>query len=87
MKYGIYDTKDNCWLGDENGLKLFEEPINGVGPETLAQISAQLAAEQVGYPMGRLQARLFEHGEMTLRDRIDTKMTPEEALIRLEGGK
>lgn len=95
-RYGIYDTKDNCWLGDENGPKLFDDDAldervagTGVGAYGLARIAAQLAETQVfGTDMGcRYQAREFNEKNLRKKDTIETKMGPDKALARLEGGE
>jgi len=87
--YGLYDTVDNCWLGTEMQPKLFTREdsiaLNGLPLPTLAQIAAQMAGVQLGYHPGRIQAREFHAGELTLKDEVPTKMTALEALKKLEG--
>jgi hypothetical protein len=89
--YGIYDTRDDVWLGDNNGPRVFtredSKKAKGLPHETLAKIAAQIAGVQLGYSIGRLQARVFNQGDLRLRDEVPTKMGPIEALIRLENGR
>ena len=91
VKYGIYDTQDNCWLGDENGPKLFDREHElvkrGLPQRTAAQIAAQMTAVQLGYPQTRLVALEFKTQELVLKDSVDTKMTAVEALRKLENGE
>jgi hypothetical protein len=88
--YAIYDTQDNCWLGDEKGPKFYDrelsDKLNGMPQELAARIAAQMTAIQIGYPEGRLQARQFDKSmELVHRDSVDTKMTALKALRILEG--
>jgi hypothetical protein len=88
--YGLYDTQDNCWLGDETGPKLYTrelvEKLNGLPLHTAARIAAQMIEVQLGYAPGRLQPREFNGENLVLKDEVPTLMTAEEALTRLEGG-
>jgi hypothetical protein len=87
--YAIYDTQDNCWLGDETGPKLYDkalsEKLNGMPQFLAARIAAQMTEVQVGYAPGRLQAREFHGDDLHLKDSVDTKMTAVQALRKLEG--
>lgn len=91
VKYGIYDTQDCCWLGDENGPKLFDRDHElvkrGLPQRVAAQIAAQMTAVQVGYPQTRLVAREFKPQELVHKDSVDTKMSAVEALRKLENGE
>jgi hypothetical protein len=88
--YGIYDTRDNCWLGDETGPRVFtredSDKAKGMPQRIMAQIAAQMAEKQLGYGMGRLRAQEFRDGDFTLKDEVPTKMNALEALIRVENG-
>lgn len=90
VTYGIYDTQDNCWLGDESGPRLFTrastEWAKGMPVNLIAKISAQVTGVQMGYAPGRLQAREFNDQNLVLRDKVDTKMTALEALKKIENG-
>lgn len=89
--YGIYDTKDDVWLGDKNGPRVYtradSEKAKGIPVEVLAKIAAQMTGVQLGYAMGRLQARVYNTGDLRLRDEVPTKMSAVAALIRLENGR
>ena len=88
--YGMYDTQDNCWLGDETGPKVFtvedSARANGLPHRLMAQIAAQMVEVQLGYTPGRVQVREFNAPNLRLRDQVETQMTPLEALIKLESG-
>lgn len=95
IEYGIYDTQDDCWLGDENGPRLFtledSKKANGMDTRIMAQIAAQMTEVQLGYSKdgmaGRLRAKEFNLREVKLKDEMPTTMTALEALVIVEGGK
>ena len=90
VEYGIYDTQDNCWLGDETGPRLFtiedSKKANGMPHQLMARIAAQMTEVQLGYAMGRLRALEFNKSDLVLKDEVPTKMTALEALVKLENG-
>lgn len=90
MRYGIYDTKDNCWMGDTKGPKIFDSvQFDGVKlPEAkdAADIAAQMACAQLGWPITRLRARIFDEGPLRHKDDLKTKMGSLKALERIETG-
>ena|ERR1700675_2775829 len=91
VSYGIYDTQDNCWIGDDKGPKLFTREdsakAKGMPQQVMARIAAMMAEMQLGYAPGRFQAAEFHAQDLRLKDSVDTKMTPLEALIKLENGQ
>src|SRR5271163_2391180 len=91
VSYGIYDTQDNCWIGDDTGPKLFSREssaeANGMPQELMARIAAQMIGVQLGYALGRLQCVVFKGEELQMKDEVPTKMTAIEALIKLEEGR
>lgn len=85
MRYGLYDTKDNCWIGanDEGtGPKLFKQE-----EYELARIARQLACVRLGVPYGRIKVRKFEEDALVKKDELPTVLGGEEALRLLEEGK
>lgn len=80
MKYGVYDTSDDCWMGDEKGPKLFID-------RELARMAAAVIDEQTGNAPGTCEARPYVTAAMRLKDEIVAKRTPLQALQRLEGSK
>lgn len=81
MTWGIYDTVDGVWLGDESGPKTFD------GPDAymLARIAAQLMDERMRQPANRTVAKEYDPGPKRLHDSVTPKMTGLQALRRLEG--
>lgn len=79
QKWGVLDTKDNLWIGDEKGPDLFST-------EVLAKISAQVMGVMAGYEPGRLRERAYPEGPVRLKDSVDTKMDARTALRRIEEG-
>jgi len=89
--YGLYDTQDNCWLGDDDGPKLYThelvEKLNGMPLHLAVRIAAKMLETQLGYTPGRLQPREFDDENLVLRDKVDVLMSAEEALTKLETGE
>lgn len=79
IQYGIFDTKDGLWLGDEDGPVLFED-------SQLARVASMVADMRLYNPLGRHQATVWIPAEMHLRDRIAVRTTALAAIRRLEGG-
>ena len=83
-RYGIYDKKDNVWLGDENGPKVYEYFL-------IARVAAQVLEDQIFGNLGmgcRYEAReIPDANDWRKRDEVKTQRTTLEALIRCEGGK
>ena len=79
MTWGILDTKDNLWLGDDTGPKLFDDLM-------LARCAAQLWEAQVLETDlgGRYQAREFT-GAGKIRGEVEAKFSAHEALKNIEG--
>lgn len=75
--FGVYDTADECWLGDDHGPKLFAD-------EMLARVSAQLTCAQMGWTPTRCVARPYQGGlGWTLKDELPTLLAPAEAMAAL----
>ena len=88
MKYGIYDTIDNVWMGDKNGPKLFdtEDAKYGQHALELAKISAHMGCQQLGYPPTRLREREFTESVLIKRDEKEPIRSAVDALKRIERG-
>jgi hypothetical protein len=80
MEYGLFDTVDQCWLGDDKGPKTFTD-------RTLAQASAQMTCVQLGWPQDRVRPKPMPDGVNRHKDDMDLKMTPAEALRAIEDGR
>ncbi len=94
MKYGIYDTKHNLWMGNAKGPLLFDD--DGTCPggqweaghaEELAALAARVMDVQLGQPAGRSRERVFPGGLVLRKDYVTVQHTPVEALMLLEEGK
>jgi len=48
-QYGLYDTQDNCWIGNDDGPLSYTD-------QKLAQISAQVCGVQLQFEPGRIRA-------------------------------
>jgi len=90
VSYGIYDTQDNCWIGDETGPRLFTREdsakLKGMPQQLAAKIAAQIWGIQLDYASGRLQAVRFNETDLRMKDEVSTKMSGLEALKKLESG-
>src|SRR5271168_1531423 len=84
VSYAIYDTQDNCWVGDETGPRMFTREdsvkLNGMPQELAARIAAQVWGVQLGYVPGRLRAVIFKEEDLRMKDEVPTKMSGLEAL-------
>lgn len=78
-RYGVYDPVDNVWMGNDAGPVRYDDPL-------IARLVAELLEVQVGLERGRLKAREYDCQNPRLRDSIDAKMKPEEAIRRMEEG-
>jgi len=89
MKWGIYDTKDHCWLGDERGPKLFDDddPMHKGNAFPIARAAAELADIQMGWPPKRSVARRYDLTSVQKKDELPIKRTATEALRGKETGK
>ncbi len=89
-QWGVFDTVDNCWLGDDKGPKLFsdEHPTTQQlnGARTCAKICAQITAVRLDYNPARLQPRLYTSPATKLRDEVKTKVSAAGALKAIEDG-
>lgn len=77
--FGIYDTKDNSWIGDNDGAWVYKE-------EVIAQIGARVMDYRLGLPAGQLRAKPMDPGVKTKKCDVEAKMSAEKALELLEGG-
>lgn len=79
MMYGVFDTADSLWLGDDSGPK-FEEYM-------ICRVAAQVYEMQVlGTDLaGRFEAREFVPGRLHKKDELPTKMGTLQALKRIGG--
>lgn len=92
VTYGIYDTQDNCWIGDDKGPILYTRDFamtagKGMPQELLARMSAQITCVQMGWAPTRLRALEFTPQELHLKDEIPVKMSGVEAIRRAENGQ
>lgn len=80
MEYGLFDTVDQCWLGDDKGPKTFTD-------KKLAQVSAQMTCVQLGWRQDRVKPMPYDGGADKLKDELGLKLTPAEALKAIEDGR
>ncbi len=80
--YGVYDTQDRVWMGNEKSIALFRD-------KKIAEVSAALTNVQLGWDPGRCRARAYiaDPKGMVIKDEVLARMTPEEALKALEEGR
>lgn len=75
-KYGLMDVRDNLWLGDDAGPRVYED-------ETLARAAATILTEQLGR---WIQAMPFEEAGAK-RDEVIVRMSTEEAIRNIDRGR
>ena len=77
--WGIFDTEDKIWIGNDDGPCHYEDKMT-------ARLSAEVADVVLGQKIGRCRARRLPKGSWKLRDEKPTIMKPEKALRLLEEG-
>lgn len=78
IRWGVWDTKDECWVGGEDGPKLFDYP-------DIARVAAQILGVQMGWPPKRAQSRMYD-GHGAKKDELPMPMTTAAALRKVEDG-
>jgi hypothetical protein len=81
--YGVYDHKDNCWIGHATGPNLYRTIIhNGhaIPGRFLAMAAASLFCEILGRPFG---AKLYDGRPVIYKDTLDPVMTAEKAMAMM----
>lgn len=78
--WGLFDTKDGLWLGNDSGPKTFDDHL-------LARCAAQIVETQMlGTDLGcRIQAREIQIVNPRIVDKVCLKMSGLKALQRIEG--
>lgn len=80
VQWGVFDTVENIWWGDDSGPKLFPTKI-------MARVSAQITDVQMGYEPCRTVAKRFRPQPVRLRDSVDPLMSSLKALRGIEEGR
>jgi len=93
MTYAVYDQIDRCWLGNEKGVVTYPD-------RDIAAMACTVIIEQMDldYSMPRVSAasqrrktryRTFPYDGTAnkLKDSVPTKMTPLQAIQKIEGFK
>lgn len=80
MKWGIYDPVDGCWMGDEQGPRLFDD-------QAIARVASEMVDVMAGWPRRRCQEQPYPGGMATLKGEVEKKMSSEEALKGMEDGR
>ena len=79
MKFGLWDTTGQAWLGQTSGPILYED-------KELARAAAMVASEQLGYAVIAIP---FNDKKLRRKLRIKDKVTPRmsaiEAIKKIEG--
>lgn len=79
--WGLLDTKDNTWLGDDEGPVLHTE-------EWVMKVAAQVADVRLGQEPGRTRATIFPEAQnLRLKETVETRMDNLEALTGIEEGR
>ena len=77
--FGLNDTKDNLWMGNDEGPLLYED-------EEVAKVAAQIVDRSLHQVMGRTRALPYMGQAVRLRDQIPVLTDPVAALGQLEDG-
>lgn len=94
MTYGLYDTVDHCWLGDDKGPKVFnggdkigDHILTDDEAAQLARVAAELADISMGWLPHRTKAMPYAGDANVLKDELPLKRTTAEALRGKLSGK
>lgn len=79
MKLGLWDSQDNCWLGNEDGPLAYEDL-------ELARLSQEVVRVRLRWAMGRIKVQPLDPMATKRKDELEYKLSTEEALRRLEEG-
>lgn len=82
LSWGVFDTQDNLWIGDDHGPKLFPPD-----QEDIAKVACQVIAMQAGWPLHRLRARQYDAGSIRIVDEQPLHCSGLAALRRVEKGE
>lgn len=86
VKWGIYDTTDKCWMGNEKGPLAFTDTVvNGkaITGELLARMAMTIINEQFKTSI-RFRKRELPDGINKVKDSLKAPMTAVQALKRIE---
>jgi hypothetical protein len=83
MKYGLWDTKDKCWMGNgakEKGPNLYDDP-------ELARAGALVCGRMLEFPFGRIIAKPFEDSDLNYVGELQATHSADEVLADLMKGE
>lgn len=78
--WGLFDTKDENWLGTNKGPLVYST-------EDAAALAARLMDARLDQPAGRTRARRYEVEANIKVEDMKPKYTAAEGFLRLESGK
>lgn len=76
MKYGIYDTKDKCWMGNSYGPILYTD-------EEACRAAATVCGERFEAPT-RYRCKPFTDKDVHLKDVVTPTVSAEDAIKKIE---
>ena len=91
--YGVYDTKDHCWIGEGEGephpFVFVDEPDNPIPSGFLrARLCAEISSVQLGFVRTRLRASHLDPNQPWVKkDILDKKLDVDQALTSIESGR
>ena len=77
--FGLLDTEDNLWMGDDNGPSLYAD-------HDLARITAEFRSVQLGWSPTRIQATEYTQPATRKRDEVPVVRSMKGWLARRERG-
>lgn len=83
MKYGLWDTKAKCWLG--NGKK--EKGPNLYDDAQLAGAAATVATRMLKFPIGRILPKPFNDTDLKYAGKYESVHSADEVLTELLKGE
>lgn len=89
-KLGLFDTQDNCWIGNNDGPLTYDDmptPSGQVMPaQTVAQLAAQLLCMRMKWSPTRIRPKPLDCPNPVKKDDIKPERSADEAMQRLLDG-
>lgn len=80
MKWGLLDTEDRVWIGNDDGPHTYDD-------ETFARVVAQMFDVMMKWKPARTRATVYVDQPKVLHDTVTPTITAEDALKGIEEGR
>jgi len=80
VKYGLYDSQDKCWMGNQYGPILYTDREMGCA-------AATVITERFKAKLGRYRCMEFKDKGLVARDEVTPPLSAEQAIKNICKGK